>query len=274
LGLIVDPSGLDFIALGTRPIDHVIGTISKGSHYSIAFFKTGCKVKQWFDQTIEGIDTPMAFMAPNGEAVIYPTSMFRIPPYQKFAVEKVASMELLREGGWFARGFNGKQFKTLPVDISIIVHSDSAKFYFPIYEGTDAQVAKKWKEIESLAENYKYAEQTGANDKFDGQFKKWPWSRYENYIIDGLSVTNSNTFVQYLVAQAKLPTETLLPGWNPETLSLKLVTNTRVINLRPMILLGSQRLLVETAPPVMTKKYRSWAGKVRYFRFSLEKAVT
>jgi hypothetical protein len=215
LGLIVDPSGLDFIALGTRPIDHIIGTISKGSHYSIAFFKTGCKVKQWFDQTIEGIDTPMAFMAPNGEAVIYPTSMFRTPPYQKFAVKKVASMELLREGGWYARGFNGKQFKTLPVDISIFVHGDSAKFYFPIYEGTDAQVAKKWKDIESFAENYKYAEQTDANGKFNGQFKKWPWSRYENYIIDGLSVTNSNTFIQYLVAQAGLPSETLLPGWNP-----------------------------------------------------------
>ena len=167
------------IALSDRAVR---GTLAIFNHYSVQYWLVPCDV---------ALQTTT------------PTATFQ---KEKHAA-KLASVEILREGGYNAKIRRGRAIATESVGVSVIYFSDSGEYVMPLWKTKDKEAADaKWKKIEDAAKAYAYGELQG----FDGKFKHWPNSIYRI----GNDVNNSNTFARQMLDAAGIARKEM-SGWHP-----------------------------------------------------------
>jgi hypothetical protein len=104
-------------------------------------------------------------------------------------------VELLRDGGWQVwRWPEDTLFPAIEADlvdvaVSYIRFGDDGVRFRTALDGPAAVVKPRWRTIEALARNYRFAEQEG----FNGVFQNWPDSKYGTPTSPPFN--NSNTFV-------------------------------------------------------------------------------
>jgi RHS repeat-associated protein len=185
--LLVDPSGLDFIAVADRPVQGA----PVFYHYSLEYWET--------DK--HGPAKPSstgAWLASIGDA---------------FAI-RAHAVELLAYTGLKTWVWGkDKQWWIDGVKVSYIHFDDKADRLVCIYEGADAK--QKWQGLHDKAAAYQYAEANGFWTSVPLKLQHWPNSLYEIPDIQGGGqANNSNVFVRWLVKQSGLKWIEL-PGLHP-----------------------------------------------------------
>jgi RHS repeat-associated protein len=224
-----DPTGLDFIAVGNRAVS---GSLDKGGHYSLAYFQSTDKNVVARIDNLNRERKGRTHVVTDAGCLEYPELKYPEfidgPPARVFnnvgkvaITKKLAGMELLGDFGWraptlyYGTGIlnfaSGRYWKQTDVWISLIKYEEKAEFYYPVFDGTDAEVKATWEKMVAFAASYKYAEQTDKkNGEFSGTFKNWPLSVY------AILGTNSRTFVVQTLKHVGLTlSRTNDAYWNP-----------------------------------------------------------
>jgi len=187
----IDALGLDFIAVADRTLE-IMNWVGIWYHYSIQYWESECP----FD--------------PLGHSDGFSEEEIKKKCREK--AKKLASVELMPVDGYKAwratsiqagGGFRINAWEVWNVSISFIMFQDDGEDIMPIFDGNKSRVNKMWKRIESIAKNYKWAEEYGS-----ATFEKWPQSIYETL------GNNSNTFVHDTIMKVGLPW-TEMDGFHP-----------------------------------------------------------
>lgn len=182
---------MDFIALAARPLalgipgndgPHAVNFIL--NHYSIEYWESTC---------------------PAGEGVEYFSEDFR----NTHNAERIDSFQLMRdERDWIVWRRNlviyGPQWSFKHVGVSIIQYNNSTANRFAAFfepeQDNEMQVQDMWAFLVGRAEQYPFAEQTGANGIFRGNFQHWPNSQY--FMPWEPPGNNSNSFGRWIVRES------------------------------------------------------------------------
>jgi hypothetical protein len=185
----VDPSGLDFIAVGDRKLGSWAGPLfsdvefkiagwfgKKYYHYSLSYW-TGCSNAGPKTPTAAAAVAKMGFHQEQGVQLLVDYN-YQIRDW----VPSVSDSGAVREG-------------YTPVHVAYISYTAQPSRVAVAFEDSDpARVKRRWNTILQFSRTYRFAEQEG----FAGNFKHWPFSNY-----DRLGV-NSNSFVRFIVDAAGL----------------------------------------------------------------------
>jgi hypothetical protein len=182
-----DSMGLDFIAVGSRPLGNILGTLFGGNgmpanHASLEYFEEDrdgtFKDNDEFSGSPQGANRNKTV-----ELLQYPNH--GQPPYG-----------WVKEGWRDAPGRNGRQYRRSieTVGISGISSKPGTAERFIVVK--ECAKANDWDEIMESANNYPFAELF--DDLEQGQdLKRWPNSKYE--LPPG---NNSNTFIREMLKSA------------------------------------------------------------------------
>jgi hypothetical protein len=177
--ILVDPSGLDFIAEGDRYV------LEKGWKHTLSYHYS---IEYWCGKKFSPLNHTSGYTR---------AQILAISPgaTKKEAVEEEVDLNY-EAWGEYKDFFGFTVWDAVPVWIAYIQYVDSATKIMPIFDNSKAVVNQKWKAIMATAHGYKWAEQVGYN----GVFKNWPRSLYQPNDWN----TNSNTFARYAVRSAGL----------------------------------------------------------------------
>ncbi|MCI0563662.1 MAG: hypothetical protein MN733_34750 [Nitrososphaera sp.] len=218
----LDPSGLDFIAIGGRLLQQNLGGLL--GHLSIEYWQTPLKAK--LNESITREDLAKAAGACLPAPVIQSMEVMPDDRWAAWTWNLPVIKPPKGKKGEVQIDFKGKRFwQYTLVGIAYVRYDQKdATDLVPIFDGggKNADVKDKWKALVELAKAYEYAEQPGYDkDIMGGDLKKWPKSYYifpwnAAQQLEYLVTNNSNTFVRHLLTKAELgyvpPAGRLYPG--------------------------------------------------------------
>jgi len=163
---LIDPIGLDYIAVGIRPAKAALGM---QDHMSIEFYeeKPQCTKKDYKFKSSDVGKAPLQNAKRTDQFELIPTFSDYEHRYSKTVLGKPVN--------W-----------SVPARVSFINRTSSANDLVVIFDDSAGDAATKWKQVVAAALGYKYAEQLPIGNPL----KNWPNSKYQ--LPPG---NNSNTFI-------------------------------------------------------------------------------